>query len=180
MAASSRVWGLLAIQQALDLRGGPLGGLWSQLRGQLLPGDPGLDHAHVQLGCPRQPAVTASGGELSHRLGHQGGQRGVRGADGSGLSRLDRLTATALVAILQAGVADPEIRDPFLTSLAVAGVDGTLRNRMERRPARSRVIARLRERITAFRLHGGEPTFVLELRPIQDRAGLTGGSVTLA
>ena len=44
---------------------------------------------------------------------------------------------------------------------------------------RNERFARLRERVTAFRLHGAEPTFVLELRPVQDRAGLTGGSVTL-
>ena len=67
---------------------------------------------------------------------------GVRIADGSGLSRLDRQTATALVSILLAGAADPVIRDAFLGSLAVAGVDGTLEHRLESRPARSRVIAK--------------------------------------
>jgi D-alanyl-D-alanine carboxypeptidase/D-alanyl-D-alanine-endopeptidase (penicillin-binding protein 4) len=67
---------------------------------------------------------------------------GVRVADGSGLSRLDRLTAAAIVSILQAGAADAAIRDAFLGSLAVAGVDGTLEHRLESRPARSRVIAK--------------------------------------
>jgi hypothetical protein len=40
--------------------------------------------------------------------------------------------------------------------------------------------ARLRETVTALRLERQEPVFVLELRRIQDRAGLTGGSVTLS
>ena len=57
---------------------------------------------------------------------------GVRIADGSGLSLLDRLTAEALVEILRAGAGDPEIRDAFVTSLAVAGVSGTLEERLDR------------------------------------------------
>ena len=59
---------------------------------------------------------------------------GVRLADGSGLSRLDRLTAAAVVALLEAGLAEAELRDAFLQSLAVAGVNGTLEDRMEQRP----------------------------------------------
>jgi hypothetical protein len=39
--------------------------------------------------------------------------------------------------------------------------------------------ARVREAVTAHRLGAQEPTFVLELRRIEDRAGLTGGSVSL-
>lgn len=66
---------------------------------------------------------------------------GVRLVDGSGLSRLDRLTATAVVALLEAALA-PELRDAFLASLAVAGVDGTLEDRLESRPARGQVIAK--------------------------------------
>ncbi len=79
---------------------------------------------------------------------------GVRLADGSGLSRLDRLTAAALVALLEAGLADGELRDSFLQSLAVAGVSGTLENRMERRPARGRVIAKTGTTRTASALSG--------------------------
>ena len=56
---------------------------------------------------------------------------GVRITDGSGLSRLDRLTAQALVAILLAGTADPEIRGAFVTSLAVAGISGTMKRRLD-------------------------------------------------
>ncbi len=39
--------------------------------------------------------------------------------------------------------------------------------------------ARIREAVTTFRLQGQDPTFVLELRQIQDRAGLKGASVSL-
>jgi hypothetical protein len=39
--------------------------------------------------------------------------------------------------------------------------------------------ARLRDQIVAFRLGRQEPTFVLALRRIEDRAGYTGGSVSL-
>ena len=61
---------------------------------------------------------------------------GVRIADGSGLSRFDRLTAGALAAILRAGATEPKIRDAFVTSLAVAGISGTLERRLDLRPTR--------------------------------------------
>ena len=67
---------------------------------------------------------------------------GVRIEDGSGLSRLDRLTAHALVAILRAGANDPHTGGAFVTSLAVAGISGTMKKRLVRRPTRSRVIAK--------------------------------------
>jgi D-alanyl-D-alanine carboxypeptidase/D-alanyl-D-alanine-endopeptidase (penicillin-binding protein 4) len=68
--------------------------------------------------------------------------RGVRIADGSGLSIDDRLTAQALVAILLAGAKSRQISDAFVTSLAVAGISGTLEDRLATRPTRSRVIAK--------------------------------------
>ncbi len=79
---------------------------------------------------------------------------GVRLADGSGLSGLDRLTAAALVALLEAGLAEGELRDAFLQSLAVAGVNGTLEDRMEKRPARGQVIAKTGTTRTASALSG--------------------------
>ena len=78
---------------------------------------------------------------------------GVRLADGSGLSHLDRLTARAVVAMLEAGLA-ADVRDAFLQSLAVAGVDGTLEDRLESRPARGRVIAKTGTTNTASSLSG--------------------------
>jgi D-alanyl-D-alanine carboxypeptidase/D-alanyl-D-alanine-endopeptidase (penicillin-binding protein 4) len=67
---------------------------------------------------------------------------GVRIVDGSGLSRLDRLTANALGGLLEAAWADPVIRPTLLAALPVAGVSGTLENRLSNAPARGRVLAK--------------------------------------
>jgi D-alanyl-D-alanine carboxypeptidase/D-alanyl-D-alanine-endopeptidase (penicillin-binding protein 4) len=67
---------------------------------------------------------------------------GVRIADGSGLSRLDRLTARALAALLLSAWNDPAIAGPFVASLPVAGVNGTLEDRMRTGPARGVVKAK--------------------------------------
>jgi D-alanyl-D-alanine carboxypeptidase/D-alanyl-D-alanine-endopeptidase (penicillin-binding protein 4) len=55
---------------------------------------------------------------------------GVRLVDGSGLSSLDRVTATALAGVIRAGIHDPRISKAFVASLAVAGRNGTLENRL--------------------------------------------------
>jgi D-alanyl-D-alanine carboxypeptidase/D-alanyl-D-alanine-endopeptidase (penicillin-binding protein 4) len=107
---------------------------------------------------------------------------GVRLADGSGLSRLDRLTATAVVALLTAGLAEGELRDAFVQSLAVAGVDGTLEDRLEARPARGQVIAKtgttrlasalsgfVRDRYAFAVLQNGSPVSTYWARIAQDR-----------
>jgi D-alanyl-D-alanine carboxypeptidase/D-alanyl-D-alanine-endopeptidase (penicillin-binding protein 4) len=60
---------------------------------------------------------------------------GVRIADGSGLSDYDRLTARALAALLISVWSDSTIDDAFVDSLPIAGVDGTLEDRMTREPA---------------------------------------------
>jgi D-alanyl-D-alanine carboxypeptidase/D-alanyl-D-alanine-endopeptidase (penicillin-binding protein 4) len=67
---------------------------------------------------------------------------GVRIVDGSGLSLLDRLTASALVGTLEAAWTNPDVRPGLVGSLAVAGVNGTLEDRMRRPPARGRVLAK--------------------------------------
>ena len=67
---------------------------------------------------------------------------GVRIVDGSGLSRLDRLTAAAVAALLKAAWADPGVRPALLASLPVAGVNGTLEDRLRRPPARGNVLAK--------------------------------------
>ena len=54
----------------------------------------------------------------------------MRLVDGSGLSSLDRMTAATLAAVIRAGLENPNIRDAFVDSLAVAGRSGTLRARM--------------------------------------------------
>ena len=67
---------------------------------------------------------------------------GVRIVDGSGLSSLDRLTPNALVGILEAAWATPQVRTRFVAALPVAGVSGTLHDRMRRAPARGNVVAK--------------------------------------
>jgi D-alanyl-D-alanine carboxypeptidase/D-alanyl-D-alanine-endopeptidase (penicillin-binding protein 4) len=79
---------------------------------------------------------------------------GVRIADGSGLSRFDRLTAAALATLLRAAVADPAVREAFLSSLAVAGVSGTLEERLATSPARGRVVAKTGTTLRASALAG--------------------------
>ena len=107
---------------------------------------------------------------------------GVRLADGSGLSSLDRLTVNAVVALLEAGLAGGELRDPFLQSLAVAGVDGTLADRLGSSPARGQVIAKtgtttiasalsgfVRDRYAFSILQNGGPISTYWARIAQDR-----------
>jgi serine-type D-Ala-D-Ala carboxypeptidase/endopeptidase (penicillin-binding protein 4) len=67
---------------------------------------------------------------------------GVRIADGSGLSQYNRATARAVGAILLAAWRDADVRGPFFSSLAIAGVDGTLEERMRSGPAHGRVRAK--------------------------------------
>ncbi len=107
---------------------------------------------------------------------------GVRLADGSGLSSLDRLTATAVVALLETGLAETDVRDAFVQSLAVAGVDGTLADRLRSSPARGQVIAKtgttsiasalsgfVRDRYAFSILQNGRPISAYWARIAQDR-----------
>jgi D-alanyl-D-alanine carboxypeptidase/D-alanyl-D-alanine-endopeptidase (penicillin-binding protein 4) len=76
--------------------------------------------------------ASAAGGEVvAEALGELGvNSAHLRLADGSGLSRHNLVTPEALVATLQAMALHPEA-EVFLDSLAVAGVSGTLRNRLD-------------------------------------------------
>src|SRR6266511_515716 len=67
---------------------------------------------------------------------------GVRVVDGSGLSLVNRLTAASLVTLLQTAWFDPDLRASFIPVLPVAGVSGTLRDRLRTPPARGRVLAK--------------------------------------
>jgi D-alanyl-D-alanine carboxypeptidase/D-alanyl-D-alanine-endopeptidase (penicillin-binding protein 4) len=107
---------------------------------------------------------------------------GVRIADGSGLSPLNRLTPNALVAILEAAWATPQVRARFLAALPVAGMTGTLHDRMRRPPARGNVLAKtgttsgasalsgfVRGRYVFAVLHNGHPLSSWWARVAQDR-----------
>lgn len=63
-------------------------------------------------------------------------------ADGSGLSRDNRLSARMLVEVVRDLYGQPELREDFLCSLAVSGVDGTLARRMYGETAVGRVVAK--------------------------------------
>jgi serine-type D-Ala-D-Ala carboxypeptidase/endopeptidase (penicillin-binding protein 4) len=79
---------------------------------------------------------------------------GVRLADGSGLSLHDRFTARALGRLLISAWRDPAVRAPLVGSLPIAGVDGTLRDRMRRGPAHRRVRAKTGTTFGASSLSG--------------------------
>jgi D-alanyl-D-alanine carboxypeptidase/D-alanyl-D-alanine-endopeptidase (penicillin-binding protein 4) len=67
---------------------------------------------------------------------------GVRVVDGSGLSSLDRLTTNAIAAILRAAWNDPAVRPAFVAALPVAGVNGTLQDRLRTAATRGHVVAK--------------------------------------
>ena len=107
---------------------------------------------------------------------------GVRIVDGSGLSQLDRGTARELAGILEAAWADDELRPVLLAALPVAGVNGTLSDRMRRPPARGNVVAKtgttaiasalsgyVRRRYVFSVLQNGHPVSALWARRAQDR-----------
>jgi len=107
---------------------------------------------------------------------------GVRIVDGSGLSPQNRLTAAALIGILVAAWHNPMIRPPFVQSLAVAGVNGTLEDRLRATPARGVVRAKtgttsessalsgyVRGRFAFAVLQNGRPVSHYWARRAQDR-----------
>jgi D-alanyl-D-alanine carboxypeptidase/D-alanyl-D-alanine-endopeptidase (penicillin-binding protein 4) len=79
---------------------------------------------------------------------------GVRIVDGSGLSSLDRLTPRAVAAILKAAWADPDVKPTFVSALPVAGISGTLSDRMRGPPARGHVAAKTGTTSVASALSG--------------------------
>ncbi len=98
-----------------------------------------------QLGATQlHHGTSVAGAQVAMRtLGEAGvPMAGVRIVDGSGLSQLDRLTADALSGILRAAWINPAIRSAFLAALPVAGVNGTLQDRLRRPPARGNVLAK--------------------------------------
>ena len=107
---------------------------------------------------------------------------GVRIADGSGLSLLDRLTARALAAILVTAWNDVDMHNAFWASLPIAGINGTLEDRLRLPPARGAVRAKtgttdsasalsgyVRDRYSFAVLQNGHPVSTWSARKAQDR-----------
>ncbi len=107
---------------------------------------------------------------------------GVRIVDGSGLSTLDRLTAGAVAGILHAAWTNFSIRPAFVAALAIAGVNGTLQDRLRTAPARGHVLAKtgttreasalsgfVRDRYVFAVLQNGNPIPSWWARRAQDR-----------
>jgi serine-type D-Ala-D-Ala carboxypeptidase/endopeptidase (penicillin-binding protein 4) len=110
-----------------------------------------------QLGAIENDVGTsATGAAYARRLLAEAGVplAGVRLVDGSGLSLLDRLTVRALVGILRAAWADPQVRPVFVAALPLAGINGTLSDRMRSPPARGNVRAKTGTTFQASALSG--------------------------
>jgi D-alanyl-D-alanine carboxypeptidase/D-alanyl-D-alanine-endopeptidase (penicillin-binding protein 4) len=138
-----------------------------------------------QLGARFRDAGTSEAGArvVRRELKQRGVPlEGVRIVDGSGLSSYDRLTARALAALLISAWSDPTIQNVFVTSLPVAGVSGTLEDRMTKWPAYGRVRAKTGTTAVASALSGfarseyvfsvlqnGFPVSVFYARRAQDR-----------
>jgi serine-type D-Ala-D-Ala carboxypeptidase/endopeptidase (penicillin-binding protein 4) len=92
----------------------------------------------------RGDGTTAAGAAVvrSTLRGHGVPMRGVRIADGSGLSSYDRLTARAIGYLLIWAVSDEDFDRHFVASLPIAGVNGTLEDRMRRGAAYRHVLAK--------------------------------------
>jgi D-alanyl-D-alanine carboxypeptidase/D-alanyl-D-alanine-endopeptidase (penicillin-binding protein 4) len=89
----------------------------------------------------RGQGTTAAGTRIAQRHARRLGGRPKRLADGSGLSRANRASPYRLVELLLALRAGERFRT-FLHSLAIAGRDGTLGDRMRGGPARGRCRAK--------------------------------------
>ena len=63
-------------------------------------------------------------------------------ADGSGLSRYDYVTAAMIVTLLERLHGDPRHREAFVTTLPVAGKDGTISTRMRATRAEGNAVAK--------------------------------------
>ena len=107
---------------------------------------------------------------------------GVRIVDGSGLSQSDRLTPRALATLLVIAWNDIDVQLPLWDALPVAGINGTLDDRMRKGPARGAVRAKtgttdvasalsgyVRERYVFSVLQNGYPIATWWARTSQDR-----------
>jgi D-alanyl-D-alanine carboxypeptidase/D-alanyl-D-alanine-endopeptidase (penicillin-binding protein 4) len=137
-----------------------------------------------QLGALTGRGTSASGAAVVRQVLAEHGVplNGVRIVDGSGLSLLDRLTVRALAGILQAAWTDRPMRKAFRSVLAVAGLNGTMRNRLLSPPARGNVLAKtgttnessalsgyVKARYAFAILHNGNPLASWYAKQAEDR-----------
>jgi serine-type D-Ala-D-Ala carboxypeptidase/endopeptidase (penicillin-binding protein 4) len=97
------------------------------------------------LGAARGGLGTAEGGRVAVRavLDAWGVPRDAYTMyDGSGLSRYNYVTARALTTVLEHLYRDPRHRDAFLSTLPIAGRDGTLASRLDRTRAAGNALAK--------------------------------------
>lgn len=85
----------------------------------------------------RGQGTTARGARIATRFARRLGGRPARLVDGSGLSRGNLASPYRIVRLL-AAIRERDEYVPFARSLAIAGRDGTLHDRMRRGPARGR------------------------------------------
>ncbi len=138
-----------------------------------------------QLGAVRGTGGTSSAGAavVVDEL-REGGipVAGVRIADGSGLSLDDRLTVRALAALLISFWNDESMHATVWGALPIAGVSGTLRNRLQTGPARGVVRAKtgttdeasalsgyVRSRYAFAVLENGSPVAYWQAHTAEDR-----------
>lgn len=132
----------------------------------------------------RGRGTTAAGAAVVRATLRQHGvtMDGLRIVDGSGLSLYDRLTARAIGELLIWATSDADFGDDFVASLPVAGVNGTLADRMESPPAYRHVFAKtgttdpasalsgyVRTRYVFSILQNGSPIAYYYARTSQDR-----------
>ena len=107
---------------------------------------------------------------------------GVRIADGSGLSSLDRLTPRSVVSLIGAARENRSLWPHFRGSLAIAGLTGTLKDRLRTKPSRGAVRAKtgttnlssalsgiVRDRYIFSVIMNGTAVPYWRARPAQDR-----------
>jgi D-alanyl-D-alanine carboxypeptidase/D-alanyl-D-alanine-endopeptidase (penicillin-binding protein 4) len=78
--------------------------------------------------------------------------------DGSGVSRYDVITANLLVTLLTTMYRDFSVQSEYLASLPIAGVDGTIQNRMKNTPAQGKLRAKTGSLRGVSSLSGYVPT----------------------
>jgi D-alanyl-D-alanine carboxypeptidase/D-alanyl-D-alanine-endopeptidase (penicillin-binding protein 4) len=126
------------------------------------------------LGKKERGAGTSRAGAIVIRNElHQRGVplQGIQVVDGSGLSPYDKLTARGVALLLVSAWFDNRVKSAFVSSLAIAGIDGTLKDRMETGPARGRVRAKTGTTMTSSALAGYAGTrYVFAI--LQNRSGI--------